>query len=422
MSVCIIAPLIASSRAILSAISSPLRSLLLTALLLGVAAPTVAEDNPYLDAMQAIADGRYEDARRSLASLAAQEPEHAGAWLDLAILQCGLGHREEAEALFTAIELRFAPPPAIREMIAQQRATGCRPNAGKGSYRLRTGRGYDSNANQGASNPNLSIGSGSNTLTLVLAPEYAPRGDGFTSLQAEGAVPLGNNGSLGFAHFLHRRYDTLSRYDLSSASIGLERPWQLGSWSLRATASAGLLGLGGKLYQHHLLAQVQVTPPLPLPAPWQLSLIGATSLQAYPTQSQFDALQNEFRLQLTHRGQEHLLQAGAGVLADDSSKARPGGNRQGWTASLGGRLQLGHGWSAEGAWSVLDWRGARPFSPGLIDFRREQQTRQLRLGLHYALGHGQAIIAEYRQIDNNENISIMGYRGRQFSLNWQWQP
>ena len=48
----------------------------------------LAEDNPYLDAMQAISDGRYEDARRSLASLAAQEPEHAGAWLD----QIGRAH------------------------------------------------------------------------------------------------------------------------------------------------------------------------------------------------------------------------------------------------------------------------------------------------------------------------------------------
>lgn len=406
----------------MSAISSLLRRTLFAALLLGAAGASLAEDNPYLDAMQAISDGRYEDARRSLASLAAQEPEHAGAWLDLAILQCGLGHREEAEALFSAIELRFAPPTAIREMIAQQRASGCRPHPGKGSYRLRAGRGYDSNANQGASNPNLNIGSGSNMLTLVLAPEYAPRGDGFTTLQAEGALPLSNNGTLGFGHFLHRRYDSLSRYDLSSANLGVEHPWQFGAWSLRGTVAAGLLGLGGQLYQRNLLAQAQLTPPLPLPAPWQLSLIGATTLQAYPSQSQFDAQQNELRLQLIHRGQEHLFHTSTGLVNDDSSKGRPGGDRAGWTASLFARIGLGYGITGEAAWNVIDWRGSRPFSPGLIDVRREQQTRQFRLSLQYALGHGQALIAEYRQIDNLENISIMGYHGRQFSLNWQWQP
>ena len=56
-------------------------------------------DNPYLDAMQPLIDGRYEEAGEALRRLVAREPEHAGAWLDLAILQCGLGNASEAELL-----------------------------------------------------------------------------------------------------------------------------------------------------------------------------------------------------------------------------------------------------------------------------------------------------------------------------------
>jgi hypothetical protein len=30
-------------------------------------------------------------------------------------------------------------------------------------------------------------------------------------------------------------------------------------------------------------------------------------------------------------------------------------------------------------------------------------------------------VAEYRQVDNDENISIFSYQARQFALSWQWQ-
>ncbi len=383
--------------------------------------PALAESNPYLDAMQAISDGRYDDARRSLAMLAAREPEHAGAWLDLAILQCGLGHRQEAEELFSAIEVRFFPPLAIAEIIAQQRASGCKPRPSSTRLQLRTGRGYDSNVNQGASNPYLTMGTGTGMVTLMLAPEYTPKGDNFTSLQAEASLPLGNNGTQGFGQILTRSYDSLNRYDLSSANLGIEHPWQLGEWSLRATGSLGLIGLGGRLYQHSLLAQAQVIPPLSLPTPWQASLIVATSLQYYPVQNQYNAQQNEVRFQVNHRGPDHLLQGSVGILEDLSKKNRPGGDRQGWTAMLLARSRLFGKLSGEATWTIVDGRSAEHFSPGLIDVHREQQTRQARLNLQYALGDGHSIVAEYRQVDNRENIGIFGYRERQFSLNWQWQ-
>ena len=89
-----------------------------------------------------------------------QEPEHAGAWLDLAILQCKLGYAQEAERLFAEIEARFQPPPGIREIIARLRAQGCAGWQPVKRLSLMVGRGISDNVNQGASTPNFTIGGG----------------------------------------------------------------------------------------------------------------------------------------------------------------------------------------------------------------------------------------------------------------------
>ncbi|WP_282809908.1 tetratricopeptide repeat protein [Thauera humireducens] len=386
------------------------------------AAPTDA-DAPYLAAMQAIADGRYEDARTLLMQLAAQSPEHAGAWLDLAILQCGLGHAAEAEALFGVIELRFAPSAAIREVIAQQRASGCRPQAQPGRYQLRLSRGYDSNVNQGARDLNLLIGDGAGGgVMLELAPEYAARGDGFVNLQAEGRRPLSRNGTVGFGHVLLRHYDRLHHYDLSAVSGGLDHPLRLGTWDARLSATAGVLGLGGTMYQANAAWQAHVTPPAqPLPAGWAVSGLVGQAFYDYPGQSVFNARQTEWRGVLTYRGEGSALQLAAGPMTDSGRAHRPGGDRDGWSYSVWWRTPLWQRTFAELHWSRFDWRGSQAYAPGLIDTRRKQDTEQLRLTVTHPIDATHAVVAEYRQVDNHENISIFSYQARQFSLSWQWQ-
>ena len=67
--------------------------------------------------------------------------------------------------------MRFDPPPVSGKSCpaARQRMPGtCTALGG----RLRLSRGSDDNVNQGASNPNFTIGQGSNLLSLVLSPEF----------------------------------------------------------------------------------------------------------------------------------------------------------------------------------------------------------------------------------------------------------
>ena len=60
-----------------------------------------AADSLYDSALKALREGREEDALVLLNEVLTREPKHAGAWLDLAIAYCDLGHRDRAESIFT---------------------------------------------------------------------------------------------------------------------------------------------------------------------------------------------------------------------------------------------------------------------------------------------------------------------------------
>lgn len=375
----------------------------------------------YQKAMQSLSEGRYAEASRILQELVREEPEHAGAWLDIAILQCSIGNAAEADALFHAIETRFAPPPAILEVIALQRAKGCQQPSPKSYARFRLGLGVDDNVNQGAGNPNFSIGSGNNLINLVLSPENTPKADRFTALSAELVQALSPSGTLGFAQFQARQYDALSRFDLNSLLLGIDHPWRMGSWGLRGSASLGLITLGGALYQRQGQLQLQATLPLALPTGWEFGVIGGWTDVAYPSLTGFNSQVWDARGLLTYRNADLFAQASTGYALDHGSEERPGGNRSGVVASLTSRMRLSGEVVGELSWYRQNWKGQRAYSPGLIDQHRQQDTRLLRAAVIFPLTAQHAVHLEYRDVHNRENISLFEYKDRVLQLSWQWQ-
>jgi hypothetical protein len=371
--------------------------------------------------MQAIAEGRYTKARTLLDQLASQEPEHAGAWLDIATLHCSMGNKAEAEALFTEIEKRFAPPASIREVMAQQLATDCKPPKLANFTRLRLGRGEDTNANQGASNPNFSIGSGGNLVRLTLSPEFKPKRDSFTALSTEFSQVLSREETLGFVHLQARQYDSLSQYDVTSLVVGVEQPWYLGSWWLRGTGTLSLMTLGGETYQHQSQLQLQLTPPLRLPAGLTLGMLNSWTHVSYPTLTGFDSQLWESRGQLTYKTARATLQANAGYAFDKGANLRPGNDRRGVVAGMSGQMLLGSQVLGELGWSYQQSNGSRAYSPSLIDTQRQQATQLLRLALTYPVAPQHALHLEYREVRNKENISLFAYKGKMLQLSWEWR-
>jgi hypothetical protein len=375
----------------------------------------------YQQALQSISEGRRSDASRELTQLIQQEPLHAGAWFDLAMTQCALGHGDEAERMFATIESRFQPSRALLELIAQAREEGCAHWHPATSLQLAAGRGIETNVNQGASSRTYVFDGPEGHFEQTLTGDFIPKHDQYTFLNGDATRELTPNGVVGFAQLQLRRYDNLHAYDSASLFAGVEAPWRFRRWSLRTSGALGMITLGGRPYQHQAQLQARVGPPLPLPNSTQFSVVGGLTYNHYLTLTNFDANTADLRAQLTHRNDTMYASASLGVQRDHALARRPGGDRDGWYANLLYRRRLGERASAEVGYVHQDWHGKEAYSPGLIDAIRKQSTDIGRAGFTVALGKNQALQLEGRIVRNHENISIFQYTDRQLQLSWQWQ-
>lgn len=406
----------------LRALAAPLAaSLLMAVATAAYALDDAAGQDVYLDAMRLIASGQKQEASAVLARIIRDEPEHAGAWLDLAILRCEMGYAEEAERLFAELVARFQPPPGILEVIAQRRKQGCDGWQPASRMSFMAGRGADSNVNQGASTSYFTLGVGNSRIELQLLPEYLPKSDRFAVLSAEYARDLTAAGTMGFVQFQARRNDALTQYDTALIAAGAEHPWHVGNWSIRGAGTLAALSLGGRLYQQQQQLQARISPPLPLPENLQFSILAGMARVVYPTLENFDANMREMRGLLNYRAQQTQAQASIGYSSDHASAARPGGDRQGWLAGMQAQTRIADRLFGELGWSRQTWRSESFYLPGLIDLRRNQTTDILRAGLIIPVAARQAVRIELQDVRNKENISIFRYNNRQLLMNWQWR-
>lgn len=395
--------------------------LLATALLLS--GPVAAQDQVrdlYQEAVRLLTEGRHAEANAALEHLIDIEPQHAGAWLELAINHCTLGHTAEAERLFREIEVRFAPSAGILEVISSHRQTGCKPWRPKTWRSVTVTRGNDSNVNQGASNPVFVTGSGPDRIESLLSPSYLPRRDSFVQAGLDLTRELDQAGAVAFAQLRARHHDSVSEQDTNALLVGADRPFAVAGWGARGMASAGLVSLGGELYQRQLQLQARTALPLGLPPHFDAGLSATLGNIAYLTRKKFDSNTGELAAQLNYRGTATQGQAAGGLLADRGQAGRLGGNRHGWYVSS----QLQHQFHArllgEFGLSRQAWHGQLVYSPGLIDAVREQSTRQWRAALTTPLAPNQSVQLEWRRVQNRENISLFQYNSQLVQLTWRW--
>jgi hypothetical protein len=375
----------------------------------------------YREALQSIAEGRKTDASEALSRVIDLEPLHAGAWLELALIQCSLGHAVEAERLFLAIEQRFAPPPGILELINRTRAQGCNNWQAHSTSALTLGRGADQNVNQGASTSSYLIGLPGSQIELPLSADFLPKHDQYSAFSGEYLRDLTPNGTLAFVQAQLRRNDHLRQYDSASLFSGVETPWQFGRWALRGTAMMGWISLGNQYYQRQTQLQARLGPPLPWPSGVQFHLMAGLSKVDYLTLDHFNTHSGELRAQFNYRTQQGSGSLVYGLLNERAHALRPGGDRHGDLLNLTWRQQLGGEISADLGFSRQHWRSASAYAPGLIDLVRQQRTDVWRTSFSYPLSKTQTLQLELRQTRNQENISIFQYNSRQLQLNWQWQ-
>jgi tetratricopeptide (TPR) repeat protein len=374
----------------------------------------------YLNAMRLMSEGRHDEARAALEKLIAVEPQHAGAWLDLAISQCALGHAGEAERLFREIEVRFAPSAAILEVINEHRRQGCKPWQAH-SYRAFTlAYGTDSNVNQGASNPVFVTGSGADRIETLLAEDFLPKRDNYAQATFDYTRELDPRGSVAMVQFRARQHDTLRDQDTNALLLGLDRPFKVFGAGARAMATASAVSLGGSLYQRQVQLQGRIAPPVPLPDKVDLIVSASLVNVSYLTRKSFDSRTGDLGALLNYRGEHTQSQLSGGLVVDHGRNNRLGGNRHGWYASVQLQRNFNDQWQGELGWTRQDWNGQTVYSAGLIDEVRNQSTRQWRGALAYQMGGGHRLQLEWRDVQNKENISLFQYNSQVVQLSWRW--
>lgn len=401
----------------------------IAALLIGLSlcgqlwAATSTSEELYLDALRAISERRMQDAKTILSHLIEIEPQHAGALLDLAIIQCELGNAKEAENLFNNIIEKFDPAPAILEVIIKHREQGCHNNRNKqinSRFSLLLEHGNDSNVNQGASNPNFSLGSGASQIDLPLLPEYLPKKDKFNALSIDYMRELAPGSTVGFVQLRAREFMDLTQFNTIALGLGAEHPWRAGNWNTSSMFMLGGLALNGHLYQKQQILQTRITPPIILPEPLQLSLIGGVTRTQYPTLLGFDANTWELRSLLIYQKNGYRIQTSLAYLADLASGARLGGDRLGVLGNIQGRKKLNDHVFMELGFTYQRWQSELPYSPGLIDQARNQRTQTLRAALSFPIKGNNSLQLEIRQVKNRENISLFEFNSKVVQASWLW--
>ena len=263
------------------------------------AAASAGAPEPLQDSAALMREGRYAEALVELERQVMLEPRNAGAWLDFALSHYAVGHFEESQAIFDAIEREFSPSAAIRSVIAGYRKPKPpprpQPNARRWNADMALSAGHETNANAGLRLNSLTLTFPDTTLTSELAidPRYQARSSSTLQVDAhaEGETPLGDSriDLLGIGEWRDRRTPAAPDFGTRQfqAFVGLRSAlWPASSltqWALWTGQQQASLG-GQKLLDN---ARLMATLERPLAA-CQARGGGELERRRYPSQPALD--------------------------------------------------------------------------------------------------------------------------------------
>ena len=394
-----------------------------TLLLLGIQAwaQEAPGDTRYQEALSALNNHDPEAAVARLEALIADLPDHAGAWLDLAILMCQSGANGRAEDLFRHIEERFSPPPAIREVIARYRASGCLPPAAR-SFRgqLSLSLGRDTNATLGVPFGEVLLGPAGNTFEVQVASNQRSKDSIVAGLEGEVSAPVGHYGTELFGYLSGRRFPSAQAFDTSTWAGAATQPVR---WrdSPPAMLSAGLVHsrMDGKSFQNS--AYVSWIEPLRAQGDdveWALDLSAVRN--RFEVNRAFDSHVVEARLQHAGKLGEGRYTLGVGRIVDTAEADRPGGNRSGWSAQLNLNYPVAQRGRLEFYLREQHLGGSEEYAPGIIPVRRVSTMRQTKITFAYPITAQEEWRLQARRLENHDNIPLFEYTSNALEGVWSY--
>jgi hypothetical protein len=396
-----------------------------TAFLLLLGTHALGQESPvdtrYQEALSALNNHDPDVAMARLESLIANLPEHAGAWLDLAILVCQSGASGRAEDLFRHIEERFAPPPAIREVIARYRASGCLPPPPRplrGQLSLSLGR--DTNATLGVPFGEVILGPAGNTFDVQVAASQRAKDSIVAGLEGEVSAPIGHYGTELFGYLSGRRFPSAQAFDTSTWAGAVTQPmrWRDGP---PAMLSAGLVHsrMDGKSFQNS--AYVNWIEPLRAQGAdveWALDL--SVVRNRFEVNRAFDSHVVEVRLQHAGKLGNGRYTLGVGRMVDAAEAERPGGDRDGWSVQLNLSYPLARRGRLELYLREQHLGGSEEYAPGIIPVRRVSTLRQTKIAFAYTVTQREELRLQARRLENHDNIPLFEYTSNALEGVWSY--
>lgn len=354
-----------------------------------------------------MATGERERALAMLETLVRRQPQHAGAWLDLALLYCDLGDAAKSQAMLDRIEAEFDPSPVIRDLIKLQRGRSCKTAASGPLWSMGLQLGHDSNVNRGASSNRVVLESGAGPVVAQLTDDVLPKHDFFSEGWAE-AYWRRDSRSLRFSA-LTRQYENITAYDAQAASLVGEQAWASsqaeGAFRLQWTSA----WLGGSAFLDALTASAGVTGRGALYGVHPAADL-AVAHNRFPSAPAFDSYVWSLRPGAVKVAPGYSWRANLIATADLAEGSRPGGDRYGFGFEALGAWRLAPKIQVSGSGQVQQIRNMESYFPPLLTTYRRQLLWLGRLEVAVEVGRGVHWLTAWTGQKSADNLSFLDYR------------
>lgn len=379
----------------------------------------------YQRALRHLDQGQPQAARLLLEEIVAEQPEFAGAWLDLALATQQSGDTPAALEHLAYIRQQFPMARALARQIEHWRQTWLapRPSAdapGAWQGEISLDFGYNDNVNGGLSQDQitLSIPGGGHAI-MPIAPGYRPRGDTYAQLGIQTwrrwQLDSGTLHPLLRLRWRHMRTERdYGQLDLQGGLIYQTAPDTQGrAWQASLLLQHDRLG-GAPLIQ----AQRLILQRLHSHARCRLAWGGELERRHYPGLP-LDGLLAWLDIGLACKvGEATQLAAGLrGGHERALNRQRPGGDNRQIELTLQGSRQLSNGSTLDMRWQHTRSQDQEGYSALLAENAPRRLWRnQLNVGLRHPLNinwEGRLVLELQRQ---RSNLEIFSQNARQLSL------
>ena len=406
------------------------KSQALTALLANENQLSGQPDYDYALGVMALDLGQAGLAQSALERVVLMSPNHAGAWLDLAIATYQLGELERARQIIEHIEQNFNPATSLRLQLGEvKRKLSFQPFVHGWKGAISISYGYDSNVNGGLSNSSFYLTLGAGVPVMVeVTDSQLPISD--QALQARGNAHRifeheSGAETLVAAGLMLKEYQNQGNYDYADGALAINyrRPVSIDkNWLMSLGGNARFIYLGGKPLGHFLTASAGVSKKI-----GQCELGGRLDLEqrTYQASNYFDATLPWLGVAYGCQIEKTVYGFGMRLGKDFVSGPRPGGDTNKIEGNVFVRGILNDSLSYSALVYAAQYQDDEGYS-ALIDNNAKRKIRRLgqRLEVQYALpkiGPNWSAQFELENSKDDSNLPMARIEGQQVWIGLRYQ-